>query len=54
MNHYNTEKNGALVNTSPLFASVWLALFSELRKNYNEWRLTTVADVETQNQMENK
>ncbi len=39
MNHYDTNKNGALVNTAPLFASVWLALFNELRKSYMERRL---------------
>ena len=44
MNQYNTDNNGALVTTAPLFASVWLALFSELRKNYNEWRLANAAD----------
>jgi len=43
MNQYNTDSNGALVNTAPLFASVWLALFNQLRKNYSEWRLATAA-----------
>lgn len=43
MNKYNTDNNGALVTTAPLFASVWLALFNELRKNYNEWRLASTA-----------
>jgi hypothetical protein len=36
MNHYKTNTNGALVTPAPLFASVWLALFHVLRKNYNE------------------
>ena len=46
MNQYNTDNNGALVTTAPLFASVWLALFSELRKNYNEWRVAARATEE--------
>jgi hypothetical protein len=32
MNHYETDTKGALVNTTPLFASVWLALFCTLRQ----------------------
>lgn len=47
MNRYDTDNNGALVTTAPLFASVWLALFSEIRKSYNEWRLTNETDVES-------
>ena len=39
MNHYKTEPNGTLIDTTPLFASVWLALYYELRKNTNERRL---------------
>lgn len=46
MKQYNTESKRALVSTEPLFASVWLALFSELRKNYNEWRLASEAELE--------
>lgn len=46
MNQYNTDDNGALVTTAPLFASIWLALFNELRKNYNEWRVATAATEE--------
>lgn len=34
MNHYKTDTNGALVNTTPLFASSWLALFYVLRESY--------------------
>jgi len=41
MNHYEANTNGGLVNTAPLFASVWLALFNELRKSYLEHRLET-------------
>jgi hypothetical protein len=39
MTRHETELNGAQVNTAPLFASVWLALFSSLWENYNERRL---------------
>lgn len=39
MNRYKTDNNGALVNTAPLFASVWLALFNVLRKSFIEWRM---------------
>lgn len=41
MNQYNANTNGGLADTAPLFASVWLALFNELRKNYMEHRLKT-------------
>ena len=44
MNHYETNTNGALVNPTPLFASVWLALFHVLRKNYNERCLAEAAN----------
>lgn len=38
MNQLKQESNGAVVATEPLFASVWLALFNELRKNYVDRR----------------
>ena len=44
MNNFETETNGALVATAPLFASVWLALFHVLRKNYNERCLAEAAN----------
>ncbi len=46
MNHYETDTNGALVNPAPLFASVWIALYNELRKNFIERRLATDANTE--------
>ena len=46
MNRYETNTNGAQVNTAPLFASVWLALFFTLRENYNERRLAATADTD--------
>ena len=36
MNNSDTSHKEILVGTKPLFASPWLALFFELRKNYNE------------------
>lgn len=34
MNRYEPESNGAVVTAEPLFASVWLALYYQLRKKY--------------------
>jgi hypothetical protein len=39
MNQLESETNGAMAAAEPLFASVWLALFYELRKHYLERRL---------------
>ncbi len=47
MNHYKTDTNGALVDTAPLFASVWLALFNEIRKNFYERRLVAAAGTQS-------
>jgi len=46
MNHYKAETNVSLVDTTPLFASVWLALFNQLRKNFIERRLAIAASKE--------
>jgi len=46
MNHYENNTNGALVNPAPLFASVWVALFQVLRRNYNERCLAEAANKE--------
>ena len=35
MNNFKTSNNKALVDTRPMFASTWMVLFTELRKNYN-------------------
>lgn len=43
MNHYEANTNGELVDTAPLFASVWLALFNELRKSYMQHRLESAS-----------
>jgi hypothetical protein len=52
MNHYETESNGTLVATTPLFGSVWLALFYVLRKNFNERRLDIEPNIDDQQQIE--
>ncbi len=39
MNQIEFEINGAMVESTPLFASNLLALFYVLRKNFNERRL---------------
>ena len=39
MNHLNTDREILRTETKPLFGSVWLALYSELRKNYTERHL---------------
>ena len=46
MNHYKSETNVSLVDTAPLFASVWLALFCTLRENYHERRLAAASDTD--------
>ena len=51
MNHYETDTNGAMINTTPLFASVWLALFYVVRKNINERRLAATANTDKPQQM---
>ena len=48
MNRYETDTNGTLADPTPLFASVWLALFYVLRKSFNERRLAAAA-VNTEN-----
>jgi hypothetical protein len=43
MNQQKTETNQLAANSPPLFASVWLALYSELRKTYSAQRAATIA-----------
>ena len=54
MNRYKTDTNVAMVAPAPLFASVWLALFYVLRKNFNERRLAVAANTESKEEMEEK
>lgn len=44
MNHYKADTNAAGTTAEPLFASVWLALYYGLRKNYNERRIEKSED----------
>jgi len=39
MNNIETSNNKVMVNTRPMFASTWMVLFTELRRNYNERHL---------------
>ncbi|MDH3903850.1 MAG: hypothetical protein OES90_11580 [Xanthomonadales bacterium] len=39
MNDFKTSRNDVLVDTKPMFASTWIVLFNELRKNYNDRHL---------------
>ena len=52
MNHFETDTNGTMVNAVPLFASVWLALFYVLRKNFNERRLAATVTADSLQQPE--
>ena len=54
MSHYKAETNVSLVDTTPLFASVWLALYNQLRKNYVERRLAIAASKENAHSVEDK
>ena len=45
MNQIETNTSSALVETIPLFASVWIALYYVLRRNLQERRIATTADV---------
>ena len=46
MKHHEASTNGTQVDTIPLFSSVWLALFNELRKSYIERRLAAAANTD--------
>lgn len=46
MNRYKSETNEALVDSAPLFASVWLALFNTLRENYAGRQFTSTGKTE--------
>lgn len=36
MKQFESNTGTPLVDTAPIFASVWLALFNEIRKSYSE------------------
>lgn len=46
MNQFDGNTNQALVNTIPLFASVWVALYYVLRRHLQERRLATPARID--------
>ncbi len=39
MSHFKTNSDGTLVDTTPLFASIWLALYYVLRESFNDRRM---------------
>ena len=39
MSHLDTDREVLKTDAKPLFGSVWLALYSELRKNYTQRQL---------------
>ena len=54
MKPYESDTNGTLVNNAPLFASVWLALFYVLRKNFNHHRLAANVNMPKTRKAEDK
>jgi len=54
MNRYETDTNGTLADPTPLFASVWLALFYVLRKSFNERRGAAAVNAENSQSTEKK
>ena len=46
MNQFESNTSSALVETIPLFASVWVALYYVLRRNFQERRLAVIEDTE--------
>jgi hypothetical protein len=54
MNHYETKTNGSEISASPLFASVWLALYNELRKNLTNRYAVTDSDQDILNATKEK
>ena len=54
MNPYESNTTGTLANSAPLFASVWLALFYVLKKNFNERRIAVSAEAKNLSRMKEK
>jgi len=46
MNQIESNTSSALVETIPLFASVWMALYYVLRRNFQERRLAAIESTE--------
>jgi len=47
MNPSEQNTDGAVVATTPLFASTWLALFNVLRKNYHKRRFEVSSNIDS-------
>ena len=47
MNHSESSSQESPVDKRPLFASIWLALYAGLRKNYNERQHANSANTES-------
>jgi hypothetical protein len=47
MNHSESSSQESPVDKKPLFASIWLALYAGLRKNYNERQHVVSANTES-------
>lgn len=45
MNQIETNTGTALVETIPLFASVWIALYYMVRRNLQERRIAATTDI---------
>lgn len=46
MNQFESNTSSTLVETIPLFASVWVALYYVLRRNLQERRLAVIENTE--------
>ncbi len=54
MNPYESSTSDNLVNSAPIFASVWLALFYMIKKSYHERRLAVAEETEELPRVKNK
>jgi hypothetical protein len=54
MNHSESSSQESPVDEKPLFASIWLALYAGLRKNYNERQHAESANTESLQASANK
>jgi len=52
MNHYHSNADGTMADAMPMFASIWLALFYVLRKNYYDHRASVESNVSNSANME--
>lgn len=54
MSSYKSNANASMVESMPLFASSWMALFYVLRKNYSERKAANGRSDENDSRMESK